>query len=304
MMKKLKIFIIACLLLGTTALTVWFFYSQDIAVLNPKGIIALKQRNLMITATWLMLIVVIPVFIMTAIFAWKYRESNKKADYKPNWDTSHLAECFWWGVPCIIVLFLALITWSSSHELSPYKPIVSDKKPLTIQVVALQWKWLFIYPEQNIASLNFVQFPANVPINFEITADAPMNSFWIPQLGGQIYAMPAMKTELHLMASETGDFRGSSSNISGDGFAGMVFTARASSEEDFEAWVDSIHSSDHRLTLESYNKLVNPSQYDPPAFYILKKEKLFDEIIMKYLMPMESTSNDSRIDVSAKAKTP
>ena len=287
MMKKLKILIISCLFLGVAALTVWFFYSQDIAVLNPKGIIALKQRNLMITATWLMLIVVVPVFIMTAVFAWKYRESNKQADYKPNWDSSHLAECFWWGVPCVIVLFLALITWSSSHELSPYKPIVADKKPLTIQVVALQWKWLFIYPEQNIASLNFVQFPENVPINFEITADAPMNSFWIPQLGGQIYAMPAMKTQLHLMASEKGEFRGLSSNISGDGFAGMTFVAKASSEEDFETWVSSVRASGKNLTLDAYNNLVNPSQYDPPAFYLLKKESLFDEIIMKYLMPME-----------------
>jgi cytochrome o ubiquinol oxidase subunit 2 len=287
MMKKLKIVIIACLLFGITAVTIWFFYSQDIAVLNPKGIIALKQRSLMITSTLLMLIVVVPVFIMTAVFAWKYRDSNKKAAYKPNWDSSHLAECFWWGIPCVIVLFLALITWSSSHELSPYKPIVTDKKPMTIQVVALQWKWLFIYPEQNIASLNFVQFPENVPINFEITADAPMNSFWIPQLGGQIYAMPAMKTQLHLMASEVGEFRGSSANISGDGFAGMVFTAKASSEKDFESWVGSVRSSGQGLTLDVYNNLVNPSQYNPPAFYLLKKEGLFDEIIMKYLMPME-----------------
>ncbi len=285
-MKKLKIIIIAFLLCGVSALTVWFFYSQDIALLNPKGIIALKQRNLMITATWLMLIVVVPVFIMTAIFAWKYRDGNK-AEHKPDWDTSHLAECFWWGVPCVIVLFLALITWSSSHELSPYKPIVTEKKPMTIQVVALQWKWLFIYPEQKIATINFVQFPENVPINFEITADAPMNSFWIPQLGGQIYAMPAMKTQLHLIANEAGTFRGSSANISGDGFAGMVFTAKASSEEEFNSWVQSVRSSGKGLNREVYNDLVTPSQSPTPIYYELKKDGLFDDIIMQYMMPME-----------------
>lgn len=286
-MKKLKILIIAFLLCGLSALTVWFFYSQDIALLNPKGIIALKQRNLMITATWLMLIVVVPVFIMTAVFAWKYRHQNEKAEYKPNWDTSHVAECFWWGIPCVIVLFLSLITWSSTHDLSPYKPIVAEKKPITIQVVALQWKWLFIYPEQKIATINFVQFPENVPIIFEITADAPMNSFWIPKLGGQIYAMPAMKTQLHLIANEQGTFRGCSAHISGDGFAGMVFNAKASSEEEFNSWVSSVGASENSLDKATYDNLVIPGQNPIPIFYQLKKNDLFDDIIMQYLMPME-----------------
>ncbi len=282
-MQKTKIILIAALLLGITALTIWLLNSPNAVVLNPKGMIGLKQKNLLITATWLMLIVVVPVFVMTLLFAWKYRESNKKTNYQPNWCSSHLAECFWWGVPCVIVLCLSLITWTSSHDLNPYKSIDTDKKEMTIQVVALNWKWLFIYPEQKIATINFVQIPENVPINFEITADAPMNSFWIPQLGGQIYAMPAMKTELHLIANEKGVFRGASSNISGEGFAGMIFTVEASSEEDFESWVQKAKSSGQELTLETYNDLVKPSQYNPAAFYQLKQDDLFHSIIMKYM---------------------
>lgn len=282
-MKKIKLIILVCLLLGITALTIWLLNSPNAVVLNPKGMIGLKQKNLLITATWLMLIVVLPVFVMTIFFAWKYRESNKQADYQPSWCSSHLAECFWWGVPCVIVLFLSLITWSSSHELDPYKPLDTDKKEMTIQVVALNWKWLFIYPEQKIATINFVQIPENVPINFEITADAPMNSFWIPQLGGQIYAMPAMTTELHLIANEKGTFRGSSSNISGEGFAGMVFTVKAGSKDDFDTWVETVKASKQELTLETYNDLVKPSQYNQASFYQLKKDDLFHSILMKYM---------------------
>ena len=162
-----------------------------------------------------------------------------KAKHAPDWEHNYIAEYCWWGVPIVIIVILAVTTWKSSHDLNPFKPIESEKKPLAIQVVALHWKWLFIYPEQGIATVNFVQFPEKTPINFEITSDAPMNSFWIPQLGGQIYAMPAMRSKLHLIANEIGSFRGVSANISGKGFAGMTFTAKSSSEEDFDAWVQS-----------------------------------------------------------------
>lgn len=256
----------------------------EFPVLNPKGIIGLKERNLIVISLGLMCLVVIPVILMTFFFSWKYREGNEKAKYSPNWNHSHLAEVIWWGVPCVIILILSVITWKSAHELDPFKPIAHDKKPLTIQVVALRWKWLFIYPEQNIATVNYIQFPEQTPLVFEITADAPMNSFWIPQLGGQIYAMPGMKTKLHLMATEQGYFRGSSANLSGKGFAGMVFEARATSDEEFDRWVASVHESPHSLNQGEYDQLVRPSEYNPTASYVLEDGELFERIVMKPMM--------------------
>jgi cytochrome o ubiquinol oxidase subunit 2 len=205
----------------------------EIAVLMPKGIIALKQRDLLLFVQVVMLFVIIPVYFLTFVFSWKYRAQNTKAKYTPEWDESPLAEYIWWGVPCFFTLIIVILTWVRTYQLDPFKPIPSDQKPLTIQAVALQWKWLFLYPEEKIATVNFIQFPEQVPIHFEITADAPMNSLWIPQLAGQIYAMPAMKTELNLIADQKGDFRGSSANLSGVGFAGMHFVARASSQEEY-----------------------------------------------------------------------
>jgi len=187
--------------------------------------------------------------------------------------------------PLIIILILSVITWKSSHQLNPFKPLTSDKKPVTIQVVALQWKWLFIYPEQGIATVNFIQFPEKRPVNFEITADAPMNSFWIPQLGGQIYAMPAMRTKLHLIADEVGTYRGLSTNISGKGFAGMTFNAKASSEAEFEQWVSEVKRSGKSLEFANYKQLVEPSEYVPVSYYSLPDRNLFDQIMQQYEPP-------------------
>lgn len=286
MNKKIKLACVILLSLGAIALVMFFVDSSKIAVLNPKGLIAFKERNLLVIATLLMLIVVIPVFILASIFAWKYRASNTKAKYSPNWDYNLVAESIWWGIPCAIILVLSIMTWKSSRELDPFKPLESTVKPIHIQVVALQWKWLFIYPEQNIATVNFVQFPENTPLNFEITADAPMNSFWIPELGSQIYAMAGMRSKLHLIAHDTGSFRGASANLSGQGFAGMEFIAKASSEADFNQWVESVKKSTQSLSLNEYQELVKPSEYNPAAFYILKEENLYDQIVMKYMMPM------------------
>ncbi len=276
-----------CILLALALLALLTIYlcGLDIAVLNPKGMIALKQRELLITATLLMLIIVVPVFILTIVIAWKYRAGNSKAKYSPDWDKDHLYESIWWGFPTAIAIALGIIIWNGSHELDPFKPLDTGVKSMKIQAIALQWKWLFIYPEQNIATLNFVQFPEQVPIEFEITSDAPMNSFWIPQLGGQIYAMSGMRTKIHLIANEIGSFRGSSANISGTGFAGMTFTAKASSQEDFDRWVQSIQESSGPIRLDEYNQLTKPSAYDPVAFYVLKQEDLFDQVVMKYMVP-------------------
>lgn len=279
-----KVILVVLIFLGAAAVTALYISSHDIPVLNPKGMIGIKERDLIYTSSLLMLIVVIPVFVFAFFFAWKYRETGKAA-HTPDWEHNYIAEYCWWGVPLIIVVILAVLTWRSSHELSPFKPIVNGKKPIEIQVVALDWKWLFIYPELGIATINFIQFPEKTPINFEITSDAPMNSFWIPQLGGQIYTMPAMRSKLHLIANEMGSYRGCSANISGDGFAGMVFTARASSEADFNEWVRTVKQSGKTLTLDEYNELVKPSSYHPITYYSQAQGDLFEGIIMKYMMP-------------------
>jgi cytochrome o ubiquinol oxidase subunit 2 len=232
-----------------------------------------------------MLLVILPVYFLTFVFSWIYRADNIKAKYEPDLVDNVVAEYIWWGLPLVLTLAVAYLTYIKTHELDPYKPIVSDNKEKKIQVVALQWKWLFIYPEEKIAAINFVQFPKNTPIHFEITGDAPMNSFWIPALGGQIYAMPKMRTELYLIANEAGDFRGLSANISGEGFAGMHFIARSSSEEEFDQWVASVKENNRNLDLEEYNKLSSPSKNNQAAFYLLQEEKLFDKIIMKYMHP-------------------
>ncbi len=283
--KKLKF---AFLILASVIILiqmVLFLYSQNMAVLNPKGLIALKEKELLIITTLLMLIVVVPALALTVFVCWKYRAGNKKANYKPDWHNSWILEVVWWGLPCIIVFFLSILTWKSCLDLDPFKPLVSNVKPIKIQVVALQWKWLFIYPDEKIACVNFVQFPQQTPLDFNITADAPMNSFWIPQLGGQIYAMPGMNTQLHLIADEPGSFKGSSSNLSGLGFAGMKFTAKATSQSDFEAWVVAAKQSPHLLNLDTYNDLAAPSENDSISIYSLEDDDLYNKIIMSYMMP-------------------
>lgn len=288
-MNKISKFIIFLLLGIDILLFVKILVNgSNIAVLNPKGIIALQERNLMSIAFVLMLLVIIPLFVFTFFIAWKYRASNTKAAYAPDSDHNTKLEFLWWAMPAVIILTLAVITWKSTHELDPYKPLKVSVRPITIQVIALQWKWLFIYPEQNIAAVNFIQFPERTPINFELTADAPMNSFWIPSLGGQIYAMAGMRTQLHLIADSPGDFAGSAAEISGRGFSGMKFIARASSQADFDAWVQSIKQSSNTLDLTEYNNLTEPSENNPVVFYSSTGENLYNKIIMKYMMPKTS----------------
>ncbi len=257
------------------------------AVLDPKGAIGLAERNLMVTAILLMLIVAIPVFIILFTFARKYRAGNTKAKYAPDTDHNRIAAIALWAIPAVIIFIIAILNWKSTHALDPYKPIDSTAKPLTIQVVALQWKWLFIYPEQHIATVNFIQFPEKTPLHFQLTAEAPMNSFWIPQLGGQMYAMAGMSTQLHLIANETGDFRGSAAEISGRGFAGMKFIARSTSQADFDAWVQSVKQSSTTLSLDEYNNLALPSENNPVAFYASVEDSLYNTIMMKFMAPMQ-----------------
>jgi cytochrome o ubiquinol oxidase subunit 2 len=289
--KKYKLAAAGVLIVGFLVVAVSYLRTTNIAVLNPKGPIALKERNLLLALALLSLVVVIPVFGLLFFFSWKYRESNTKAKYTPEADHSRLVETIWWVIPSILIGIVAVITWNSSHQLDPFKPLDSNTPPLTIQVVALDWKWLFIYPQQHIATINFIQFPDHTPLNFEITSDAPMNSFWIPQLGGQIYAMAGMTTQLHLMASSDGDFRGSSANISGRGFAGMVFTARASTPTAFKNWVNTVKQSATTLSPAVYNRLAQPTTNNQVAYYTAATANIFQSVIQKYVPAGDSMSD-------------
>ena len=251
-------------------------------LLNPVGQVGIEERNLIITATLLMLLVVVPVIAMTFIFAWKYRASNKDATYAPKWSHSTKIEVVIWTVPILIILALGVLTYKSTHALDPYRPLESDVKPLTIEVVAMDWKWLFIYPEQGIATVNKIVFPANTPINFRITSDTVMNSFFIPGLGGQIYAMAGMTTKLHLIANHKAEMDGISANYSGAGFTGMKFKAIATSQADFDAWVNEVKASPKQLDQAEYAALSKPSQNNPVALYSSYAPNLFQTIIDKY----------------------
>lgn len=285
MRRKYEIIVSVVLSLVVILTALVFINQGNIAVLNPQGLIADKQRDLIVVAVLLMMIVVIPVYILTFTIAWKYRANNKKAKYTPDADGNTALETIWWLVPLTIITILGGIIWTSSHELDPANPIKSNNKPMTIQVVALQWKWLFIYPEEKIATVNYVQFPEKTPVNFEITSDAPMNSFWIPSLGSQIYAMSGMSTRLYLMANHIGTYRGSSANISGEGFAGMKFTARSTSEADFDKWASRVKNTGTTLDSNTYEALAKPSTNNTTKYYLLGEADLYDKVILKYTGP-------------------
>lgn len=286
--KQAKVAIIVAAVVafvGAIGLGAWFLGNHNVAVLNPAGTIADQQKQLMITATLLMAIVVVPVLAMTFVIAWRYRASNTKARYSPELTGNRWAEAVWWLVPLAIIVVLASIVVVTSHSLDPFKPLASDKKPLRVQVISLQWKWLFLYPDLHVASVNYLPVPTDTPLDFQLTSDAPMNSFWIPQLGGQIYTMSGMSTQLHLMATKAGDYKGSSANISGAGFAGMSFMTHATSQADFDSWVKATANSGKQMTLDSYAELAKPSENVTPASYAFPAayDRLYDTVIMKYM---------------------
>jgi len=256
--------------------------SGNLAVLDPKGSVGMAEKSLIATATWAMLLVVVPVIILTLVFAWRYRASNRNATYAPKWAHSTAIEVVVWAIPAAIILFLAILTWRTSHELDPYKPLESSVKPINVEVVALDWKWLFIYPDLGIATVNQLAVPVGTPVNFRITSDAVMNSFFIPQLGTQVYAMAGMQTRLHLIADEAGDYAGLSSNYSGRGFSDMTFRTLASSQQDFDAWVQKVKASSTQLSMDEYATVSQPQEKAPVQYFSAVDPKLFNNIIAKY----------------------
>jgi cytochrome o ubiquinol oxidase subunit 2 len=277
-------FVLFLVVLGIVAIGVvsCFALRGSMDIFSSAGPIAAKERDLIVFASILSLIVIIPVFGLTFFIAWKYRETNTHAKYEPDWDHNIVAETIWWLIPILIISVLAVVTWQSTHALDPSKSIASSTKPLNVQVVALQWRWLFLYPDQGVASMDYLALPTNTPVHFQITSDAPMNSFWIPKLGGQIYAMAGMSTTLNLMASETGDYRGSSANISGSGFADMDFIAHASSAGDFSSWIAQTKQS-RPLDFKAYQQLAKPTNASGRYTYALADKSLYDTIMMQYM---------------------
>jgi len=241
-------------------------------VLQPSGDIAAQQRDILLMSTFLMLLIIVPVMALTAVFAWRYRASNEKARYEPDWDHSTQLELVIWSAPLLIIICLGALTWVGTHLLDPYRPlsriapgkaISAHVEPLEVNVVAMDWKWLFIYPEQGIATVNEMAAPTNRPINFTITSSAVMNAFYVPALAGMIYAMPGMETKLHAVMNTDGDYEGFSANYSGSGFSGMRFTFRSLSEDDFSGWVENIRENGGTLDRRRYLELEKPSENDP-----------------------------------------
>lgn len=265
-----------------------------LTLLDPKGPVGAGEKDLILISTGLMLLVVIPVIVLTLVFAWWFRASNARATYWPKWAHSGRIEAVVWGVPLVIILILGTLAWTSTHRLDPYRPLAPADQTMVVDVVALDWKWLFLYPEEHVATVNEVAFPVGRAVEFRVTSDAVMNSFFIPGLGGQIYAMAGMQTKLHLLASEAGTFEGMSANYSGAGFSGMKFKAHALSQPEFEAWVARVRAAGRPLDDAAYAALAKPSSNNPVAYYAPADPALFDGLIAKYLgaPPMQGKGHD------------
>lgn len=284
MKKYQKIWgMVIVLLVAIVVLVGWYLHRHSVPVLQPAGEVGSKERNLMLFTVLISTVVVVPVFLMLGMFAWRYREGNKKSKYSPDLEGNRLAETVWWAIPTLIIGTISIITWRSSYALDPFRHLSSSKPVLHVQVVALDWKWLFIYPNQDVASVNEAAIPVNTPVDFEITSDAVMTSFWVPQLGGQMYAMPGMSTNLNLMASRTGSFFGSPANISGKGFADMDFKVKSMSDANFSAWIANAKHSTNDLTDTNYIALARPSIKDPVAYYSSVWPQLYNLVVLSYM---------------------
>jgi cytochrome o ubiquinol oxidase subunit II len=247
-------------------------------VLDPKGPIASAQRLILFNSTGIMFAIVIPTMLATLAVAYWFRSSNTRAFYLPDFNYSGRLEILVWSIPIMTVLLVGGVAWVGSYDLDPPKPIPSTQKPIRVQVVSLDWKWLFIYPDQGIASVNQLTIPVGAPVSFELTSSGVMNSFFVPQLGSQIYTMAGMITRLHLQADHAGTYRGMSAQFSGDGFADMHFNTDAVPAEKFAQWVAAARSSGPILDPQTYADLLKPSKAVAPFTYREVAPNLFDRI--------------------------
>jgi len=260
----------------------------NLVVLSPAGDVAMQQRDLLVVSTLLMLLIIVPVMVLTALFAWRYRHTNTAVPYEPDWDHSTKLELIIWAAPLMIIICLGALTWLGTHLLDPYRridrlapgqPVAQEQKPLSVEVVALDWKWLFIYPDYGIASLNELAAPVDRPIDFRITSSSVMNSFYIPALAGQIYAMPGMETKLHAVINDPGTYTGFSANYSGAGFSGMRFAFHGQSAEDFDKWVAAAKADGETLDRARYLQLEKPSENVPAQTFASVDADLYNAIL-------------------------
>jgi cytochrome o ubiquinol oxidase subunit II len=273
-------------LLRLAALTAAAFVGGcDWAVLDPKGPVGDGNATLLVDSVAIMLVIVVPTIIATLGIAWWFRSSNQRAFYLPDWEYSGQLELIVWAIPLLTIMLLGGVTWIGAHDLDPAKPLVSKEEPLNIQVVSLDWKWLFIYPDQHVASVNRVVIPAGTPIRFSLTSGSVMTAFFVPQLGSMIYTMNRMRTQLYLSAHEPGTFRGLATQISGDGFADMHFEVEAKPAQDFYAWLGQVRGGDKALTPESYIELSKQSVVSEPFTFQTVSDGLFEKILDQTLPP-------------------
>lgn len=255
---------------------------------DPAGPVGREEMHLIIIAFLIMLIPVVPVIVMTLWFAWRYRASNERATYKPRWAHSNKIEVVVWLVPILIVVGLSVLSWNTTHQLNPYKQLAANKtgttaKPLEVDVIALNWKWLFIYPSEHIATVNKLVVPVNTPLNIHLTSDTVMTSFFIPRLGTQIYAMSGMRTKVHLLASRPGTFEGMNTQISGIGYSKMHFKVIATSAKKYTTWIAKVRQSPKKLDFATYRRLERPTLVNPVAYYsTVSPHSLFSDVINKY----------------------
>ena len=263
-------------------------------VLHPSGDVAAQQRTLLLESTGLMLLIIVPVMALTALFAWRYRHSNHAARYEPDWDHSTQLELVIWGAPLLIIICLGALTWMGTHLLDPYRsltrvaagqPVARDATPLEIEAVALDWKWLFIYPQYGIAAVNELAAPVDRPVSFKITASSVMNSFYIPAMAGQIYAMPGMEAKLHAVLNKAGAYEGFSANYSGAGFSGMHFVMHSFDAAAFDGWVGGIKQAGGSLDRAQYLELERPSENVPVRTYASVEGGLYDAILNMCVEP-------------------
>jgi cytochrome o ubiquinol oxidase subunit II len=248
-------------------------------VLDPHGPIGAAERTILFNSTAIMLAVIVPVIVLTLAFAWWFRSGNSKAEYLPDWHYSGPVELVVWSIPALVIMFLGGIAWIGSHDLDPPKPIASLVRPLDVQVVALDWKWLFIYPEQGVASVNRLVVPTGTPLHFTVTSGSVMNSFFVPQLGSQIYAMAGMSTQVQLQADKAGTYTGISAQFSGDGFSDMRFAVEAMPAADFSDWLGKAHAAGGTLDMAAYGSLAKPGTQDKPSTFGSVPAHLYESIV-------------------------
>ena len=255
------------------------------AVLDPQGVVGIANKTILIDSLAIMLAIVVPTIAATFAFAWWFRAANTRATYLPNWEYSGRIELIVWAIPLLVITLLGGVAWIGAHDLDPAKPLAPNTAPLEVQAVSLDWKWLFIYPGQRIASVNHLVVPVGTPIHFSLTSASVMNAFFVPRLGSMIYTMNGMTTQLNLRADAPGTFRGLSSHYSGDGFAGMHFDVEAVPQERFTAWIDATRSTGPTLDAQSYAALARQSVNATPFTFRAADPDLFRQIVTQQLPP-------------------